>query len=478
MFVALAAYSAPQPLEFNIRDIGAIGDGVALNTLAIQAAIDRVSLAGGGVVVFPSGKFLTGSLTLKSRVTLNLQKDAVLLGSANPKDYPPHPFPKYRSLRDQFGFPALIYAEEVSHIAVIGEGTIDGQGAFFKKQSRKNDEDTRPRCLLFVSCNDVRVQGLHLRNSGSWLQHYLNCENVEIKDLDIFNHSTGNNDCLDVDGCRHVRISGLKSDTDDDGLTFKSTGPAICEDVVCTDCTIASHCNAIKCGTETTGGFRRIRISNIAVVPSVVSTTINGTARGLSGIALMITDGGILDDVTISKVTIKGTLNPLYIRLGNRGRKYKEDAPTPGIGIVRNIVIEDVTATDVGGVPSWICGLPDHPVENVTLRNIRITGPGFAGNLGDSPIPEMAEAYPDPKNFAKAPASCLFIRHARNVTLDHLSFTTTSGDPRSPLFVQDVQGFIVKTPEVTMPAPHPAFLQVTQVKDSHVQAPQGWGDIK
>ena len=456
-----------------------MGDGETLNTTAIQRAIDKVFQAGGGRVIFPAGKYLSGSITLRSNVELHFEEDSTLLGSTNLEDYPPHPFPKYRSLRDKGGFPALIYAEEAAHVILSGPGTIDGQGAAFQPKKIPHAEDYRPRGVLFISCKDVRVVGgLYLRNAGSWSEHYLNCENVEIHDIAVFAHSNNNNDCIDIDGCRHVRVSGIRGDTRDDGITLKATGPADCDDVVVEDCTIASHCTAIKCGTETTGGFKRIRISNVAVVPSVVPVKYGyGARRGMAGIGLMIADGGTLNDVTISHVTIKGSQAPFYIRLGNRNRNYMDGAPDPRVGIVKNITLSDITISDVSAKCSWICGLPDHPIENVTLRNIGITAPGYAGPPLDYTSNEMGTNYPNERLFYSEPASCIFIRHARNIKVDNLTFSTASAETRPPILAVDVNGLDVKEAQAALPGDHPVFFRGMGVKGINLQVPKDWAGV-
>ncbi len=462
--------------NFEVTAYGAKGDGLTKNTVALQKAIDACAAAGGGKVVLPKGRYLTGSLTLRSHVELHLDEDATLLGSTLMEDYPPHPFPKFRSLRDKGGFPALIYAEEAEQVAITGPGTIDGQGAAFQPAKVLNSEDIRPRGILFVSCKNVRVEGgLYLCNAGSWTQHYLNCENVEIHNIEVFAHATANNDCIDIDGCRHVRVSGIRGDTYDDGITLKATGPADCEDVVVEDCTIASHCAAIKCGTESTGGFKHIRISNISVVPSVAGKLVYGSRRGATGIGLMIADGGTLDDVTISNVTIRGPRSPFFIRLGNRSRKYMDGVAVPPVGVVRNITLSDITISDVASKCSWICGLPDHPVENVTLRNISIVAPGFSGKVPALTTDEKGTNYPSEHLFYSQPASALFIRHARNITLDHLTFATTSPETRPPLLAVDVEGLTVRQAEASVPGERPVFLRGMGVKGLKFTTPKNWG---
>ena len=478
--MARLGYAAGIPsFEINICDTGAIGDGQTLCTPAIQNAIDRVFQAGGGRVVFPAGKYLSGTITLRSNVELHFEEDATLLGSTRIEDYPPHPLPKYRSLGDKDGFPALIYAEGADHVALTGPGTIDGQGAAFQRDEKKaRDEDVRPRGILLISCKDVHVQGgLYLRNAGSWMQHYLNCENLEIHDIEVFNHSTANNDCIDIDGCRHVRVSGIHGDSYDDGITLKATGPADCEDVLVEDCVIASHSNGIKCGTESTGGFKHIRIHNITVIPSVVAKHGYGARRGKAGIGLMITDGGTLDDVTISHVTIQGPESPFFIMLGNRNRKFTDGIAEPNVGSVRNIMLSDISVSEVSSNCSWICGLPGHPIENVTLRNINIREPGYAVPIPDYSNQEKGTKYPNHTLYYRQPASCCFIRHASNIKIEHLSFTSTSSETRPPLLAVDVDGLVIDNPNGFLPDKCPPFLRGHGVSGVKFTRPQNWDGV-
>jgi polygalacturonase len=422
-----------------ITDFGASTDAGHVNTKEIQSAIDHCAGAGGGVVVIPAGTFVTGTLLLHSHVRLELSPGALLLGSTNLDDYPMQPTPAYRSLKDAAGFRALIYAENQENISLGGQGTIDGQGASFKWGG--NDMDGRPRLLLFISCRDVRVEDLQLRNSGIWMEHYLNCEDVHIRGLRVWNHANRNNDMLDLDGCRRVTVSDCIGDSEDDGITLKATGPASCEDIAITNCVLSSQCNAIKCGTESTGGFRNITISNCAIKPSRATNLMSGLRSGLSGIALESVDGGVLDGVTISNITITGTDSPLFIRLGNRARKYRKDADVPPVGAIRNISITNVLARGTGATGSSITGLPGHPVENIWLSGIRLEegASGTAAEVGKVPV-EKDASYPESTMYGKLPAYGLFVRHAVNVRLSDVVLIPLPGDPRPAYASADVQG--------------------------------------
>ena len=431
--------------KFDVTAYGAKGDGLTKNTVALQKVIDTCAAAGGGKVVFPKGKYLTGSITLRSNVELHLDEDATLLGSTLMEDYPTHPFPKFRSLRDKVGFPALIYAEEAEHVTLTGPGTIDGQGAAFQPSNVLNNEDIRPRGIVLISCKDVRVQGgLYLCNAGSWTQHYLNCENVEIHNIEVFGHVTANNDCIDIDGCRHVRVSGIRGDTYDDGITLKATGPSDCEDVVVEDCTIASHCAAIKCGTETTGGFKNIMYRNCQVVPSVTGHHfINGSSTARTAITLIITDGGTMENVWFDEIEATDCITPIFVTLGNRSRKYTADVPKPGIGRIENIKLSNIKATGAGPISSSVTGLDtSHQIKNVTLENISLTltAPGNDKDRQtdmDKVLKRVKPGYPSPESWGNLPSYGFYFRYIDGLQLKNIELKSEKKDPRDPIVTAD-----------------------------------------
>lgn len=430
---------------FNIQAHGAKGDGRVLNTAAIQSAIDAAHAYGGGVVHVPPGNWVTGTLLMRSRVTLQLAPGARVLGSTQLNDYPAQPTPAYRSQKDPAGFRALIYAEGAEDIRLTGQGTIDGRGSAFHFGG--DDADGRPRLLQFVSCRGVQVSGLHLRDSGLWMQHYLNCDQVRLHGLRVWNHANRNNDMVDIDGCRDVTISDCIGDTDDDGITLKSTGPAPCENVVISNCVISSRCNAIKCGTESTGGFRRIAISNCVIKPSAAPGGYYGHPEGIAAVALEIVDGGTMDGVVISNLVVEGTRSPFFIRLANRARPHLPHLPRPGIGRMRNISIQNVQISGAGDVGSSITGLPGAPVENVAFSGMHICNAvaGTPQRPGEPPA-EKAESYPEATMWGPLPAYGFFARHVRGLRFADVTVTPASGDSR-PVFVTDDAEGISGVPE-------------------------------
>ncbi len=469
-----------QKSRYYITDYGAGGDGVTLNTAPIQKAIDDCAAAGGGQVVIPQGRYLTGTIVLKSNVEIHFERNAQLIGSTHHKDYPLQPLPEYRSLKDQLGgFYALIYAEGAENIALTGPGIIDGQGKLQKPRPDPvaGDIDGRPRNILFISCKNILIDGIRLRNSGIWNQHYLNCEDVVINNINVYNHSTRNNDGIDIDGCRRVILSNSIFDSDDDGITLKSTGPAPCEDITITNCIVSSFCNAIKAGTESTGGFRNITISNCVVKPSISreEPVFNTPKTGITGLSLIIVDGGTMEGVTVNNLTIYGTMAPIYIRLGNRARPYTPGASTPGVGKISNISVSNVVAYGAGSWGSSITGLPGHRVKNISLNNIQLFTAGGVGEKDFDPVvAEDEKGYPQPTVWGNLPSYGISIRHAEGISVRGLILGLKEPDDHIPFVVEDVSRLQIKDVQLINAGRPPFFVKGRSLKQYDIDMPLGW----
>ena len=432
--------------KIDIRQFGAKGDGKYLNTNAIQSAIDLCHKNGGGKVSIPAGVFLTGGLVLKSHVSLHLSGGAILLGSTEHKDYVRQPQPEYRSLKDPGGWYALIYAEGATNIGISGKGTINGNGP---KQVPRPDElnkdmDGRPRNILFISCNDIDVSDVKVYNSGLWGQHYLNCENVIIDNIRVYNHGNRNNDGIDIDGCRRFILVNSIFDCHDDAICLKSTGLASSEDIIISNCIASSFANGIKAGTESTGGFRNININNCIVKPSIEPELPPGNLyrEGITGISLIIVDGGHMEGVSVSNITIEQTMCPLYVRLGGRNRKHRVDAPEPEVGSIKNVSISNITAYNCGNFTSSITGIPNHPIQNIQLNNINIVHQGglTTGDYlsGFDDVKEDIKGYPQPTAWNNLPASGLFLRHVKDVVISNYKVNALETDNRPVIMADDV----------------------------------------
>jgi polygalacturonase len=441
-----AALTAARAQDYNIKDFGAVSDTLKLSTNAINRAVETCFKKGGGRVVIPAGNYKSGTITLKSNVELFFSAGATLYASTAPKDFPRQQQPAYRSQKDPGGWYALIYAEGASNIGITGYGTIDGQGAlqFPRPELLGGDQDGRPRNVLFISCQRVHVENITMRNAGVWNQHYLNCEDVKVTGIQVFNHSNRNNDGIDIDGCRRFVLSNSIIDSDDDAIVLKSTGLSGCEDVVVNNCVVSSFTNALKCGTESTGGFKNIIFSNCTVKPSAstIKSVFKAPAHGITAISLEIVDGGVMNGVQVSNIVIEGTECPIYVRLGNRARKYREEAPVPPYGQMKNISISNITATHTGNYTSSITGVPGALIENISLSNVRIVNKGglkTGSFLADAAqVKEDEKGYPEPTVWKNLPAAAFFLRHVKQATFEHCSFDSESEDPRQPFVTADV----------------------------------------
>jgi|SRR6218665_434540 len=454
---------------YDVTAYGAIGDGVTDNTIAIQKAIDECAKT-GGKVYFPGGKFLTATVVLKTNVTLHVSANAIILGHTDTKRYP-YQDAGIHFYGEEWAKQALIFCKGQQNVGIEGSGTIDGQGGSFvvntiKKPDRYRD---RPYLLWFAGCRNVKVKEINLRNSAFWMQHYLGCEFVTIDGVKIWNHSNKNNDMMDIDGCKNVTISNVIGDSDDDGITIKSTSPLISENITITNCVVSSHCNGIKFGTESTGGFRNVTVSNCVIKPSGQTATIYGKPAGMGGLALEIVDGGIMENITIDNIIIDGPMVPIFMRLGNRARKYMTTAAAPSKGTIRNINLSNIIATGADEIGCSITGIASAPLENVTLTNIRLETKG-----GDSlvdifkPVIEKEEEYPEGTMFGKLPSYGFFIRHAREIKMSNITVRTTGKELRPGIVVNNVQRFSFDGLDVQANNATRATVYVSESKDGYI----------
>ncbi len=423
---------------YDIRDFGAAGDGRTLDTAAIQAAINAAAGAGGGTVSVPSGRYLTGTIFLKSRIELRLEHGSVLLGSTDIEDYP-EVIVSFRSYTDNYVRRALIQGEGLREVSITGSGTIDGQGGH--ENWNVLDYISRPYLIRMVSCRNVRVEGITLRDSPMWVQHYLDCDYLQVRGLTVISQANHNNDMIDIDSCRNVWISDCYADSEDDAITLKSTSGVITENVSITNCVLRSQCYAIKMGTESSGGFRNITISNCSINSdySMGPPGYLDRRRGLGGVALELVDGGVFENVTITNLTIRNVEVPIFVRLGNRARPYTEGIEKPGMGTMKNIVISNVVASDVDSIACSITGLPGYPVRNITLRDIRITYPG-GGTAGQAvrEVPEHPTQYPEATMFGMLPAWGIYFRHVEGIRMEGIDLESARADQRPALVFDDV----------------------------------------
>lgn len=424
--------------DVNIIKYGAVGDGAALNTSAIQKAIDDCNRSGGGKVIFPQGRFLSGTIALKNNVTLQLLKGAVLLGSTNINDYQ-NLDPFTEGLGNHVGW-ALVAAIDVKNIGIEGEGVIDGQGSKLKAEQILTDArpesqrwGRRPFLLRVVRCDGVNINGITLNYSAAWTSHYFQTKHLTIKNIKIVSVGVAHNDGIDIDGCQDVNISDSDIQSGDDGLCFKTTSSKMpCRNIAVTGLRIKSNQGAIKMGTESMAAFEDIKISDCYIY-----NTTNG------GIKLLTVDGAHLHHILISDITMVEVKTPILIRLGSRLSVFRKDQDTKQqTGILEDVIIKNVKAKAADNAqlmpPSGILitGIPGHSIKNLTLQNIdiQLAGGGTAQNARQV-VPEAIDKYPEVKTFGPlVPAYGIWARHVEGLKLINVKFTLGSNDLR-PVFI-------------------------------------------
>jgi polygalacturonase len=428
--------------NFNILDYKAVGDNQTINTKYIQSAIDDAHNAGGGTVVVPAGRFLSGTLYLKDNINLHLEENAFLVGSPFLSDYPVNELTTTRSYTERYSKKALIYAEGAKNIKITGHGVIDGNSNSPEFENAERGRD-KPLGIKLVSCVDVRVEDVTIMSAGLWLQHYLNCDSLLISGITAINHGHFTNDGLDIDGCRNVIVENVYIDSHDDALVFKSTGPNKCENIIVRNCILKSHCHGLKFGTETTGGFKNVDISNISISPSdSLHPKTHKPWRVITGIAMEITDGGKMENIRVSNLKADSVYAPIFIKLGNRARKHKEDAIEPAVGEIEGIWLSNFRITNAGKFSSSITGFPEHNVRNINLENIYIQcqeAPMQEEIFSE--VPENEERYPEITMFTKGldktmylPSYGLFVRHVDGLKIKNFHVLPADGETRS-LFI-------------------------------------------
>jgi polygalacturonase len=234
--IACSQFLQGSAKDYPVSLFGISSDGITLNTRSIQFAIDYIHQQGGGRLVFDVGRFLTGSIHLKSDVTLHLLEGAVLLGVLSPFDY------------DRNGFTALILCDNQQNIAITGKGVIDGQGRQVAnnvaalvhkgliKDLFRNDRpevEIRPMIIYFRSCRDVLISGVTIRNAAAWVQTYDQCQNLRIDSITVDSRAFWNNDGIDIVDCDTATIANSYIDAADDGVCLKSHDPQkVCENIL------------------------------------------------------------------------------------------------------------------------------------------------------------------------------------------------------------------------------------------------------
>ncbi len=459
--------------QFHILQFGAVASdkdyaNVQRNTGAIQKAIDACADSGGGRVVVPPGTFPVGTVVLKSNVTLHLEKGATLLGSPAVKDYPPQK-PARRRRYGVYLNRSLLFAQGADRISVTGRGTLDGNS------KSRNDflggrriGGHRPTLILFDECTNVCVEDVTLTSAGFWTSAFTLCRNVHIDGIRITDSSFPNNDGCDICDCENVVIENCDIDCLDDAICLKGYMPCGCKNIVIRRNRLRSLCNAIKTGTDSSGGFQ-----NLLIEDNEIHQT------GISGIALEIVDGGTMRNVIVRNIRMDGVGTPIFIKLGNRNRPLYDGQTNFKVsnGVLRDVHISGIRATVRKPVKvndaerrrhnyhcyaSSITGFPGHWVERVQIEDVKITieeaSSMHTAKDAKRKVPERSNTYPENRMFGVLPAYGFYIRHAKDITMKNVWIGSRSGDGRPALVLDDVHESTFKDIETVPAVKTPTFV--------------------
>lgn len=461
---AKAGDGGPGAGWLDVRDFGARGDGVTIDSKAIDRAITEASNRGGGVVWLPRGTYASYTLHLKSNVTLYLDRGAVLLaasvpleGTSSGYDMAEPQDPAINAFQD-YGHNhwrnSLIYGEGLHDIAILGEGLIWGKGL-----SRGHPDPDLPKAELpgvgcksiaLKNCVNVQLRDFKILKGGWFALLATGVDNLVIDNLLVDTDRDG----FDIDCCKNVRVTNCTVNSPwDDAICPKSSfalGYArSTENVTISDCCVSGsyavgsvidgsyklldpndrrawRTGRIKCGTESNGGFKNITITNCVFDQCY-------------GLALETEDGAVLEDITISNITMRGLVTaPIFLRLG---RRMRGPAGTP-VGSFKRVLIDNIACSGPNTFPVNIAGVAGHPVEDVKISNLFFeqAGGGDAAMAALNP-PANEEKYPDPNMFGPLPATGFFIRNAKNIEVSRAEIAVRAADARPAFWLQDVDGF-------------------------------------
>jgi len=447
---------------FDVRSFGATGDGKTIDSPAINRAIQAASVK-GGVVHVPAGTYACYSLRLASSVVLYIDAGATILAADTPREGTASgydaaesnaPWEAFQDFGHNHWHNSLIWGENIHDVAILGPGLIWGKGL-----SRGHDDADLPiaeapgvgnKGLALKNCHNVILRDFSMLACGHFAILATGVDNFTIDNLKI----DTNRDRIDIDCCRNVRVSNCSVNSPwDDAICPKSSfalGYArVTENVTIANCYVTGgyqvgslldgsfkrlaegvedhgwqRTGRIKCGTESNGGFKNIAVSNCIF-------------EDCRGFALETVDGGIIEDISLTGLTMRNIRNaPLFLRLGARMRGPEGIA----VGSLKRVLISNVTChAPSNDMPSILSGIADHPIEDIKISDCYFLqkGAGSAETAALQPTERPAE-YPEPARFGALPAQHFYVRHARNVEFSGVELASVSADARPAFWLGDV----------------------------------------
>jgi polygalacturonase len=435
-----------QSVYFNVKDYGAIGDGVNLDSKAINKAIDAAAAAGGGTVYLPAGNYLSGSIHLKSNISIFIDQGATIIAAPvtaeNGYDEAETSVnTTYQDYGHSHWHNSLVWGENLHDVSILGQGMIWGKGLY---HDYVKDKQSANKSIALYLCRNVNIKDITILHGGWFAILATGVDNLTISNVKL----DTNRDGMDVDCCRNVHVSDCSVNSPyDDGICLKSSfglGFArATENVTITNCqvsgfeegsfldgtykrTVKEPTGRIKFGTESNGGFKNITISNCVF----------NYCRGL---ALETVDGALLEDVTISNITMRDIVNaPIFLRIGARMRG---PAGVP-VGELRRVIISNVIAYNVAPEQgALISGIPGHPIKDIAINNVKIYYKGGGTSAeAERQVPEMEKGYPEPGSFGALPAYGFFVRYADGLKLADVEVSFMNDEQRPAFVFDNVKG--------------------------------------
>jgi polygalacturonase len=461
---------------YNIRDFGAVGDGKALDTAAVQAAIDACNRDQGGIVLVPAGVFVIGTIEMKSNVTLRIAAQGKLLGSGDGKQYhAAEAIPLHGDTTLEDGNVGLIFAVNAENITIEGPGTIDGQGALFHSAVRGTPPPSgrggadRPYHLLFHKCRNLRVRDLFLVASAFHSVRVIESQYVWLTGLHIHNRVNGNNDGFHFISAEHVHVANCDVQSQDDACALFGS----CKFVTITNSTFSTRWSVFRFGG---GNPENITISNCVIYENF-------------GCPIKMQFGGSsqAQNLLFSNLILKDVTGPISINVSNRRRQGVDASQTAPKGFVRNLTFENIRATvvaepwPIADIPMRsdyrpgemrqcivLNCLPGAVLENIVFDNVHATfgGGGTAEDAKREP-PQVAEEY---FMAGTPPAYGLYARNARGLTLNNVRLEFEKPDVRPAVMLDHVADVAVNGLSVDGSADATSALRFIETRDALVSA--------
>jgi len=487
------AQRADLPTTFDVRSFGAAGDGKTPDTAAVNRAITAAATAGGGTVYFPAGTYLCHSIRLQSLIVLLLDPGATIL-AAPPGAYDEAeangPWDSYQDFGHNHWHNSLIWGEGLHDVAILGFGLILGRGLSRGEIAenglpRADAPGAADKAIALKRCRNVTVRDIRILAAGHFGILATGVDNLTIEDLKI----DTNRDGMNIDCCRDVRISGCSINSPwDDGICLKSSfalGEArATENVTISDCHVTGGWQVgtmldgtfkplgetpserptgrIKLGTESNGGFRNIAVTNCVF-------------ESCRGLAVLSVDGGAIEDIVVTGIAMRDIRSaPFFLRLGARLRGPNG----PSVGTIRRVIISQISCQAAGNdMPAIISGIPDHPIEDVSITDVyMVQKGGGASTIAEINPPERERDYPEPNMFGPLPAQGLFVRHAKNTELRHVEIRSLAADARPFVWFCDVEGIGISRLKVA-PRGDVPLLRLRETRSLRVAASPPLADL-